>query len=374
MNSPDNQNHMTAELDSRCYYFGRSSATCPSGGEAVLLTDLPAHKAAFSRIGLAIFVLTMAYQGAAVVLSLLFTALAPAATETWWYSWLLTDLSLYGVGLPCMWLVIRQVPKAPYNQAYHVRGGGNAYKPRFCLGTWLVIAVIGAGVMQIGGLIGNGVMEGLSRLVGYDYANGLESMVSETPLWMTFLGTVVIAPFGEELLFRKLLIDRTRRWGDGVSILLSGILFGLFHGNLFQLFYTTLIGFLLAYVYTRSGSYWWCVGLHALVNFLGGILPTLLQNWIGREHFESDEALTEHLLANPAQFLVYMLYALAIWAVMLAAVVLLLCLRKRVKIGGGADKLPRGHRFSTVMLNTGMVLAFVAGLLILLINLIPLSA
>lgn len=374
MNPPDNQNHLLAEPDSRCYYFGKSSATCPSVGEAVLLTDLPAHKAAFSRIGLAIFVLTMAYQGSAVVLSLLFTALAPAATETWWYSWLLTDLSLYGVGLPCMWLVIRQVPKAPYNQAYRVRSGGNAYKPRFGLGTWLVIAVIGAGVMQIGGLIGNGVMEGLSRLVGYDYANGLESMVGETPLWMTFLGTVVIAPFGEELLFRKLLIDRTRRWGDGVSILLSGILFGLFHGNLFQLFYTTLIGFLLAYVYTRSGSYWWCVGLHALVNFLGGILPTLLQNWIGKEHFASDEALTEHLLTNPVQYLVYTLYALAIWVVMLAAVILLLCLRKRVKLGGGADKLSRGHRFSTVMLNAGMVLAFVAGLLILLINLIPLSA
>lgn len=374
MNTPDNQSHMPAEPDTRRYYFGKSSATCPSVGEAVLLTDLPAHKASFSRIGLVIFVLTTAYQGAAVVLSLFFAAFAPAATETWWYAWLLTDLSLYGVGLPCMWLVMKRVPIAPYDQTYRVRGGGSAYKPRFGLGTWLVIAVIGAGIMQIGGLIGNGVMEWLSNLTGYDYANSLDSMVSETPLWMTFLGTVVIAPFGEELLFRKLLIDRTRRWGDGVSILLSGILFGLFHGNLFQLFYTTLIGFLLAYVYTRSGSYGWCVGLHALVNFLGGILPTLLQNWIGKENFASDEVLTEHLLENPVQYLVYMLYALTIWAVMLAAVVLLLCLRKRVKLGGGTDSLPRGHRFSTVILNAGMLLAFISGLLILLANLIPLSA
>lgn len=59
---------------------------------------------------------------------------------------------------------------------------------------------------------------------------------------------------------------------------------------------------------------------------------------------------------------------------MLAAVVLLLCLRKRVKLGGGADRLPRGHRFSTVILNAGMLLAFAVCLLILLTNLIPLSA
>lgn len=66
MNPSDNQDYIPAELDSRCYYFGKSSTSCPSVGESVLLTDLPAHKAVFSRIGMAIFVLTMAYQGAAV--------------------------------------------------------------------------------------------------------------------------------------------------------------------------------------------------------------------------------------------------------------------------------------------------------------------
>lgn len=339
--------------------------------QPVLLPEPPDPKACFSRIGLAIFVLTLAYQGSATMIAEIIYLIAPAATQTWWYSWLVNELSLYGVGLPCMWLILRRVPTAPWNATYRVAGGGSLRKPHFGLGVWMILVVIGAGLMQIGGLISNELMEVLSRLMRYDYVSGLDRLVTESPLWMTYLGTVIVAPLGEELLFRKLLIDRTRRWGDGLSILLSGILFGLFHGNLFQLIYTTLIGWVLAYVYTRSGSYGWCVGLHAVLNFLGGILPTLLQNWIGPENLVSDEALTQYLLTHPVQYLVYELYALLLFGVMLAAVILLICLRKKVKLGDGTSILPRGRRVSAVVCNAGMLLALGAGLLLLLLSLVP---
>ena len=105
----------------------------------------------------------------------------------------------------------------PFNPTYRARGIV-AEKPRFGFGWWILIAVIGMGAMEIGALVGQGFMKLLSYLVGYDYANGLETIVSGSPLWATFLGTVVLAPLGEEFIFRKLLIDRTRRWGDAVSV------------------------------------------------------------------------------------------------------------------------------------------------------------
>lgn len=282
-----------------------SAAPCPqAAGPAqqipapVLLSDLHAHRAGFSRIGASMLVLLLGCQLFAFLVSFAVGRFAPGIAKTWWYSWVLTDVSLYGVGLPLMWLILRKVPVAPFNPTYRARGIV-AEKPRFGFGWWILIAVIGMGAMQIGALVGQGFMKLLSYLVGYDYANGLETIVSGSPLWATFLGTVVLAPLGEEFIFRKLLIDRTRRWGDAVSVLLSGILFGLFHGNLFQLFYTTMFGFLLAYIYTRTGRLGWCVGLHALTNFWGGIVPTLLRNWIGTDIIADPEKLSAHLMKIP---------------------------------------------------------------------------
>lgn len=354
---------------------GSGADTAPQTSQPVLLSDLPAHRAYFSRIGFAMLVLMLGYQLLAYLIAGVVSRVAPALTDEWWYTWVLTDIPLYGAGLPLMWLVLRNVPAAPFNRTCRLRGA-TVEKPRFGFGAWLLIAVIGMGVMQIGGLIAQGIMKFLSFAVGYDYANRLEAVVSGSPLWVSVIATVVIAPVGEEFIFRKLLIDRTRRWGDTVAVLLSGILFGLFHGNLFQLFYTTMFGFLLAYIYTRTGRLGWCIGLHALINFMGGIVPTLLQNWIVRDILSDPEKLSAHLLQNPVQSLVLSLYIAAIYAFMIAAVVLLICLRRSVRLGDGAYVLPAGQRFRTVILNAGMIAGLLAYLFVLLSTLIipPLAA
>ena len=49
-------------------------------------------------------------------------------------------------------------------------------------------------------------------------------------------------------MFRKLIIDRMSIYGDKLAIIVSSIAFGLFHGNFYQIFYATLIGFILGYV------------------------------------------------------------------------------------------------------------------------------
>lgn len=343
--------------------------------QPVLLSDLPTHRAEFSRIGLSVLMLILGYQLFSYAASYAVGKLAPATAQTWWFTWALTDVSLYGVGLSLMWLVLRHIPAAPFNRYCNMRNAV-VEKPHFGLGQWLVIAVIGMGAMEFGGIIGQRVMDFLSLAVGYDYANQLETVIGESPLWVSVIGTVVIAPLGEEFIFRKILIDRTRRWGDTVSILLSGALFGLFHGNLFQLFYTAMFGMLLAYVYTRTGQLRWCVGLHALVNFIGGIVPTLLREWIGTDAFGDSEKLMDHLMQNPLQLLVYMQYVLLLYLFMAAAVVLVICLRKRIYLGNGLYALPAGYRFRTVILNPGMIVSLLALLLILLSALIlpPLTA
>ena len=54
---------------------------------------------------------------------------------------------------------------------------------------------------------------------------------------VTFLYMVICAPILEEYIFRKLIVDRTVKYGQGVAVVLSGLMFGLFHGNLNQFAY-----------------------------------------------------------------------------------------------------------------------------------------
>ena len=137
-----------------------SAAPCPQAASPaqqipapVLLSDLHAHRASFSRIGTSMLMLLLGYQLFAFLVSFVVGRFAPDIAKTWWYSWVLTDVSLYGIGLPLMWLILRQVPAAPFNPTYRARGIV-AEKPRFGFGWWILIAVIGMGAMEIGALVG----------------------------------------------------------------------------------------------------------------------------------------------------------------------------------------------------------------------------
>ena len=86
----------------------------------------------------------------------------------------------------------------------------------------------------------------------------------------------------EELLFRKFLIDRTIRYGEFISCAMSGIMFGLWHGNFQQFFFAFFVGVLFAFVYIRTGNIIYTMILHASMNLVTstitvGLLGELLK-------------------------------------------------------------------------------------------------
>ena len=104
--------------------------------------------------------------------------------------------------------------------------------------------------------------------------NGINVFLSgDTPLAM--LMVAVLAPIFEELVFRKLIIDRTRRFGEMTAILYSSLAFGLFHCNLYQFFYAFAIGIVLGYVYVRTGNVILPIIIHFALNSTSSILAPL---------------------------------------------------------------------------------------------------
>lgn len=148
---------------------------------------------------------------------------------------------------------------------------------RFHVLKWCVISVF---LLETGARIGNSIEALLRQILGMQLTNKAEQMLADVPIRWIFLCTVVLAPLTEELLFRKLLLDRLYFMNGAVAVFASGFSFGLIHGNFSQFFYAFFLGCLLAVLYRRTGRLSYCVGLHAFVNCIGAFIPLLLRSMI----------------------------------------------------------------------------------------------
>ena len=77
----------------------------------------------------------------------------------------------------------------------------------------------------------------------------------------------LISPIAEEIVFRGLVFNRMRRYYPTIAaIVVSGVLFGAYHGNLVQGIYGGCMGILLAYTYERMQSFLIPCLFHAAAN------------------------------------------------------------------------------------------------------------
>ena len=84
---------------------------------------------------------------------------------------------------------------------------------------------------------------------------------------LLFLWAVVLAPVLEELLFRGILLRRVERAaGTLPAVLISALVFGLYHGNLSQGITAAAAGLALGYAYVRTDALLVSVVMHTAVN------------------------------------------------------------------------------------------------------------
>jgi len=175
-------------------------------------------------------------------------------------------------------------------------------------------------------------------------------------------------------------VDRTLRYGQGVAIVLSGLMFGLFHGNLNQFIYATALGMFLAFLYVKTGKLKITIAIHMIVNFMGSVVAVLLLKAIKfeelmalEENMSSVEAYTQHVMQlvmdNLAGYIAYLGYACLIFGSMIAGIVLFIVFRKRFKLEKGEVSIPKGQRFRTVILNPGMLAYCVFWLVMIVLQL-----
>ncbi len=188
----------------------------------------------------------------------------PALAENDWYLWVLSVIPMYVFAMPIAYLLLLTIPKsAPQKQKLN---------PLMWVGFLFLCFALSYAANIAGQYFGDWIY----NMLGVEVENELEQMTSVTPLGINLLFVGVLAPIFEELFYRKAVIDRLRRYGDLPAILISGLIFGLVHGNFNQVFYATCVGILLSFIYVRTGSVLYTISIHAAFNMIGGVYTTEL--------------------------------------------------------------------------------------------------
>lgn len=88
-----------------------------------------------------------------------------------------------------------------------------------------------------------------------DYARIARGIYSE-PLYLQVLVIGFLMPISEELMFRGLIFERISNYGSETSgVILTSLLFGLYHGTMIQLIYAFVFSLLMIFAYKRCGSF-----------------------------------------------------------------------------------------------------------------------
>lgn len=183
------------------------------------------------------------------------------------------------------------------------------YKP-YNFGKWLNMFLCSYGVLGIGIILGNvttslvylpfNVLEMLvagqisavvKPLQGYAAGGNVvgELMTMSNSWGFIILGVLVIgivAPIVEEIIFRKVLIDNMCKYGIVAAVMLSALLFGLFHGNLSQFFYAWGLGIIFGFVYAYTGKIIYTILLHMAVNLYSSGILVVLNNLVNHNAFD----------------------------------------------------------------------------------------
>lgn len=225
------------------------------------------NKSRFSRVGLCYFtmmLLTQVLQMGGMML------LSDLIETTSWGFWVLSYVPLYCIAVPVFALMMHKLlPDAP----------GKSGTQTLSVGGWVRWVVISLSATYILNIVSTLITLLLAQLKGGAVENPLAIAQENSSTLMMLLFACVVAPVGEEYLFRKVLWDKLGCCGEKLYILLGGFIFAMFHANLSQLLYAFVLGAAFCYIYARTGKLRYTVALHVAINTIGSVLlPQLVQS------------------------------------------------------------------------------------------------
>ena len=318
----------------------------------------------FSRIGASLCLMVVVWYALATVLEgALYAAVGGKGEAPNWVTYVGSGVPLYLIAMP---IAVMLMGKSTVIETRKFD-----MKP----GLFFKLLLMCLPMMWAGSVFGSMLSMVLSNGEATDR---VADLAMQTNIWnVVFL--VIVGPIFEEWLFRKQLIDHTRKYGEKTAILLSGLAFGLFHMNLFQFFYAFLLGLMFGYVYTRTSKLRYSTAMHMIINFNGGVLAPWVLTRVDLDQLEkvseaaengNAAAMEQWASQNVEGLAIMLVYFVLYGAVILAGFVLLIRNFKKFEFYTAPEELPRGTRAKTVCGNVGMIMFIMVTCMLTAVNLL----
>ena len=222
------------------------------------LGDSEENKKIVTKTAIVFAIAGLLYQGSQLLLAFLLGKFAPEITEK--YGSNLTMLLILAtdllVLLPAFFLLSKNIPA--------VKSKPSKIKPE--------TFVVSLFICYFAAILGSMVGSRLSYFITGDNTSLLAQALGGGSTLLRLLVAGIVAPICEELVFRKLLIDRFSRFGNRFAVIASGIMFGLFHLNLQQFFYAMILGFIFGYIYVKTRNILHSIILHIIFNSFSSVV------------------------------------------------------------------------------------------------------
>lgn len=252
------------------------------------------------------------------------------------FLYIVSAVSYYGVAFPLYALCMSTID-----------GNADYEKESLGAGKFLTLFFISFALMNLTNLINVGFYGVFELLTGHEMASNLDDVMTGVSVLMV-LTTVILAPVFEELTFRYLALNKLRKYGDKTAILVTAVLFGLFHMNFEQAIYAFAIGLFFGYVVCRTGRVIYTILLHGMVNFCGGVVPMLVEK-----------------MDSP---IVNLIYYLLFYTALIIGIVLFILNRKKIKFKQPLE--PVEHPVASFLTSPGMLIFVIASILVAFATLI----
>lgn len=253
---------------------------------------------------------------------------APSMKDSSWSIGLLVGIPLYCVGFPVFLKMIKNLPNGPKGEV-----------KKMSLKNIVVAFFISMAGTYIFNIVGNVINILIGLIKGSTITNPVNSVVEMSSIIPTIIFMVTLSPIIEEVIFRGVILDKLRGYGDRNAIFFTALTFALFHGNLSQFFYAFALGLIFGYIAIKTNTILYTVILHIGINLFGSvIMPGLV--------LSGNETLI-------------MLTGLSVIVFMVVGIILFNSNFKNIELEPKENKINRKIKNKIIYWNSGMIFYYI---------------
>lgn len=306
------------------------------------------HKSFFSRICFSLVVYIVLTQCLGVLADYILNSINPELAESQ-NVWLIISTAIqYLIGFPALYLILKPMPKSA------------PVKAKLTGKEFFKVASISVFLMYVGNYVSLILMEAIESRFGALPENGIATILTDTDYIISIFLVGIIGPIVEEIIFRKLLIDRIRPYGEKIAVFFPALIFGLVHGSLYQFFYAFLIGTVLSYIYVKTGKIIYSTIIHCLINLVFGVLTSYISSLIDLEQlleFALVGSIPEEYIAeNLIPLSLYGIYTVIFYVFFFAGLVNFNRQIYRIRFKKGEVLFPKGKTLEVLTFNAGAII------------------